>query len=51
MDGEHKAWFVLEVNNKDEAIMVVPPYYRKDTKVTKLSKFNLKEVENMLAQH
>ena len=51
LDGEHKAWFVMEVENKEEALRVVPPYYRKDTKITKLSKFNLTEVENLLKQH
>ena len=51
LDGEHKAWFFMEVENKEEALRVVPPYYRKDTKITKLSKFNLTEVENLLKQH
>ena len=51
LDGEHKAWFVMEVDSKEEALRVVPPFYRKDTKITKLSKFNLTEVENLLKQH
>ena len=51
LDGEHKAWFIMEVDSKEEALRVVPPFYRKDTKITKLSKFNLTEVENLLKQH
>ena len=51
LDGEHKAWFVMEVDSKEEALRVVPPFYRKDTKITKLSKFNLTEVENLLKKH
>ena len=51
LDGEHKAWFVMEVDSKEEALRVVPPFYRKDTKITKLGKFNLTEVENILKQH
>ena len=51
LDGEHKAWFLMEVDRKEEALRVVPPFYRKDTKITKLSKFNLTEVENLLKQH
>jgi len=51
LDNEHKAWFIMEVDSKEEALRVVPPFYRKDTKITKLSKFNLTEVENLLKQH
>ena len=51
LDGEHKAWFIMEVDSKEEALRVVPPFYRKDTKITKLSKINLTEVENLLKQH
>ena len=51
LDGVHKAWFIMDVDSKEEALRVVPPFYRKDTKITKLSKFNLTEVENLLKQH
>ena len=51
MDGQHKAWFFMDANNKDEALMVVPPAYRKDTKISQLNKFNLKEVQELLKHH
>jgi hypothetical protein len=51
LDGEHKAWFTMDVDSKDEALRIVPSFYRKNTKITKLSKFNLKNVEEMLGQH
>jgi len=51
LDGEHKAWFIMEVDSKEEALRVVPSFYWKDTKITKLSKFNLTEVENLLKKH
>jgi hypothetical protein len=51
LDGEHKAWFVIEVESKEEALRIVPSYYRNNTKITKLSNFNLQEVENMLRYH
>ena len=50
-DGEHKAWFIADVDNKEEALMIVPPFYRKDTKVTMLTRFTLKEIEEQLHQH
>ena len=32
LDGEHKAWFFMEPESKEEALQIVPPAYRKDTK-------------------
>jgi hypothetical protein len=51
MDGEHKAWFFMDTDSKEEALMVVPPAYRKDTKITQTSKFILKDVNDMLKHH
>jgi hypothetical protein len=51
LHDEHKAWFFMDVNSKDEALRVVPPAYRKDTKITKLNKFSLKQVEELMKHH
>lgn len=51
LDGEHKAWFVIETETKEEALQIVPSFYRNNTKIIKLSTFNLKEVEAILRQH
>jgi hypothetical protein len=51
LDGEHKAWFIIEVESKEEALQIVPSYYRNNTKIIKLSNFNLREVESMLKYH
>ena len=51
LDGEHKAWFFIEVESKEEALQIVPSYYRNNTKIIKLSNFNLREVESMLKHH
>jgi hypothetical protein len=51
LDGKHKAWFVLEADSKEQALMVVPPVYRKETIVTQLNKFKIKEIEDMLKMH
>jgi hypothetical protein len=51
LDGEHKAWFMMDVDTREEAMMVVPPAYRKDTKISQLNKFSLKEVDTLLKHH
>ena len=50
-DGEHKAWFVAEVDTKDEAKNIVPPDYRHNAKVVKLTTFKLSDVEGMHKTH
>jgi ATP-dependent Zn protease len=51
MDGEHKAWFFMDANSKDEVLMIVPPAYRKDTKIFQLNKFKLEDVKELLKHH
>jgi len=41
----------MDIDSKDEAFRIVPSFYRKDTKVTLLEKFRLKDVEEMLREH
>jgi hypothetical protein len=50
-DGNHKAWFFMDAASKEEALMVVPPAFRKDTYICQLNKFILKEVNEMLKHH
>jgi len=51
LDGEHKAWIIVEVFDKEEAKNILPPEYRSSAKIVKLNKFNLKEIEDLLAHH
>jgi hypothetical protein len=51
LDGVHKAWFIMDVESKKEAMMIIPPAYRKDTKISQLNKFTLKDMEEMLKHH
>lgn len=38
-DGEHKAWIVVDVNSKEEALQIVPPLYRQQAKIVRLTKY------------
>jgi hypothetical protein len=50
-DGVHKAWFMIDADNKDEVMRIVPPAYRKDTKIIELNKFKLEDFEEMQQHH
>ena len=38
-DQEHKAWLIVEVDSKHEALNIVPADFRKDAKVVELTTF------------
>lgn len=50
-DGEHKAWFLAEVENKEQALQIVPPAYREKAKITLLHKFTREEMEHIEEAH
>ncbi len=51
MDGEHKAWFIIDVGTKEEARNVVPAVFRRDAKITLLKQFSSFEVDEMVREH
>jgi hypothetical protein len=51
LDGEHKAWIIVEVDSKEEARFIIPPVYRSQAKIVKLNKFSLEEINEFLEKH
>lgn len=51
LDGVHKAWITVEVANKEAAKSILPTEYRHGAKIVELNKFNLEEIEKLLAHH
>ncbi|HLN54260.1 MAG TPA: hypothetical protein VK212_11180 [Lentimicrobium sp.] len=49
-DGEHKAWIIVDVDNKEEAKMILPSLFRSSAKITQLRHYtpeDLKEPDNV----
>ena len=46
-DDEHKAWITVEVDSKEEAMRIVPPEFRKNTRVITLESFTPEQAEEM----
>lgn len=44
LDGEHKAWIIVEVGSKDEARFIIPPLFRSIAKITELTTFTAKDI-------
>jgi hypothetical protein len=47
-DGNHKAWLIIEAENRDEAIRILPPAYKVNAIVTQLNKFTRKDMQDTL---
>ena len=50
-DGEHKAWMIVEVGSKDEALSILPPLFRNSAKVTSLKQFTLDRRGDIIGVH
>ncbi len=50
-DGVHKAWFVIDVDTREEARTIVPYALRREAKVTELTRYSMRDVEAMMAEH
>lgn len=50
-DGEHKAWIIADVEDKDEACRIVPPALRSQARVTRLNYFSMEEIDDILRAH
>jgi len=50
-DGEHKAWLIIEVENKEQARQVVPSLFRAGAKIIKLHTYTRSEMEQIEKFH
>ena len=51
LDGDHRAWIVVEGESKEEVRGVLPPVYRGSARIVMLNKFSLQEVADLLKHH
>jgi hypothetical protein len=50
-DGEHKAWIIVDVENKEAARAILPTDSRSLAKIVQLNKFSLEEIDKLLKYH
>ena len=51
MDGEHKAWLILDVEDKEQARTVLPLAFRRQAKIIQLNKFSLENMDEIKPYH
>ena len=50
-DGQHKAWIVVNVDSKEEALCIVPPILRSRATIVQLNTFTREEIQDILQRH
>ena len=51
MDGDHKAWLIVETESKEAAKRILPAAYQQDAKIIKINKFTRKDMDATLLDH
>lgn len=51
MDGDHRAWIIVDVANKQEALGIVPPAFRSTARIVGLNFFKLEMIDEILKKH
>jgi hypothetical protein len=51
VDGDHKAWIIVEVPTKEVARNILPPLYRPTAKIVELSSFTSEDISNPERYH
>jgi hypothetical protein len=51
LDGQHCAWIIADVDNKNDARNLVPPAFRSDARVIGLNKFSMEQLESIMNRH
>lgn len=51
LDGEHKAWIILEGESKEDALSVLPLPVRPKAKIVELTRFSMEDLDAPVRQH
>jgi len=50
-DDVHKAWFIADLENKEEALRILPPLFRQNAKVIALQRFSMVTRDEIREEH
>jgi hypothetical protein len=50
-DDVHKAWITLEMDSKEEAMSILPPFLRQNATVTEVHHFDMDNLDDLIALH
>lgn len=50
-DGVHSCWLMVDMNDKSEALMILPPLFRGDAKITGVGRLTMSDVDATIQAH
>ncbi|MCF7808457.1 MAG: hypothetical protein K9M49_10265 [Candidatus Marinimicrobia bacterium] len=50
-DGAHKAWLLVEVENKDQATQILPSLFRAKANIVELKRLNYQNADSAIEDH
>ena len=51
MDGVHKAWIIVDVEDKEQARTILPAAFRSQADIVKLNEFTMKQLDEIMGHH
>ena len=51
LDGDHRAWILVDCDTKDEARQMLPSLYRQQARIVGLNRFSLEHIQLYLKKH
>ena len=50
MDGNHSVWLIVDVDNKEDALQLVPSAFRAQARIVALNKFTMEQINTIMEQ-
>lgn len=50
-DGVHKAWIIVDVEDKGQARDILPPAFRSQAEIVELNTFTMQQVDDIMSHH
>lgn len=51
MDGDHCGLLIVEAEDRDEVMNIIPPAYRADARVVELRRFSMMQIDSIISEH
>ena len=51
LDGDHRAWIIVDVDNREDARLVLPPAFRAQARIIGLNRFSMEQIDAILSHH
>ena len=51
LDGDHRAWIIVDVDSRDEAKGLLPPAFRSQARIVALNQWSMEHIDEIMSRH